>query len=264
MTEIDVPQLQLLSANLKPEECVKLVFLDSHPQLSDVQIRWLTREQSCFRRLVKWICHLRTVTRNTYTIVNDFLERIGRGDLIACLAEFNTKSSKPRKVIRNVQPDDEEDYEDNQAVTPKPKEPKVTKPITPYSNQTIDKISGQTAIRISLKTAGIILLSTISLTCFCTLFIRNRLANLFNKVRRKKKKSKLMPFETDNIADVSRSYYVRKPRLKRKRAPSYEMVHTATQNEVAPVPREPEEAAPTGCYKCYKKKRKKSAKRAYR
>ncbi|XP_029032218.1 uncharacterized protein LOC114871016 [Osmia bicornis bicornis] len=261
IAEIDVPQLQLLAANLKPEECVRLVFLDSHSQLSDVQIQKLTREQSCFRRLVKWICQLRTVTRNTYAIVNNFLERIGRRDLIACLAEFNMKSSRAPKVIRNVEPTDYfEDYEGITVTTSKPKDLQVTKTTNQYSNQTIEKISGQTTIKMSLRTVGIILVTIVLLTCCCTLFIRNRLAHLWNKIRGKKKKGKLIPIGTE---DISRSYFVRKPHTKRKR-PSYELVHAATQNNIVAVPKEPEEPPPTGCYKCYKKKRKKSAKRPHR
>lgn len=64
--------------------------------------------------------------------------------------------------------------------------------------------------------------------------------------------------------DVSQSYLIRKPRLKRKRAPSYELVHTATQNTAIPVSKEPEEPPVTGCYKCYKKKRKKRPKQPHR
>lgn len=72
---------------------------------------------------------------------------------------------------------------------------------------------------------------------------------------------KLIPIGTE---DISRSYFVRKSHAKRKRPPSYELVHAATQNNIVAVPKEPEEPPPTGCYKCYKKKRKKSAKRPHR
>ncbi|CAL7936060.1 unnamed protein product [Xylocopa violacea] len=267
IAEVGEPELQLLAANLKPEECVKLVSLDSHIPLSEAEIQKLAREQSCFRRLVKWICQLRTVTRNTYPILNDFLERIGRSDLVACLAELSMKSSKPPKVIRDVQAaDDSEDYEGITTTAPTSQtKAKDSQPDTKTDNQfpseAIEKISGHTTFKISLRTAGIVLASTILLTCCCTLLIRNRLLNLFNKIRGKKKKGKFIPIEDD--VDISRSYIVRKPRIKRKRAPSYEMVHTATQNNTVPVAKEPEEPQPS-CYKCYKKKRKKSTKRPHR
>ncbi|CAK9834330.1 hypothetical protein ANTRET_LOCUS10876 [Anthophora retusa] len=271
ITEVDVPELQLLASNLKPEECVKLVSLDSYSPLSDAQIEKLAREQSCFRRLVKWICELRTVTRNTYPILNDLLERIGRRDLIACLVEFSMKTSKSPKVIRDVQAaEDSEDYEGVAVTTtPKPKEDtkqevkpkKDGKDGTLFSNQTIEAITGYT-INVSLKTAGIVLVSTILLSCCCTLLIRRRITNLFNKLWRKKKKGKFIAIDDDR--DVARSYLIRKPRIKRKRAPSYELVHTATQSNTVLVPQEPEEPAPTGCYKCYKKKRKKNTRRPHR
>lgn len=57
---------------------------------------------------MKWVCHLKTVTRNTYPILNSLLERIGRRDLIACLAELGAKTSKSPKVIREVRTDDPE------------------------------------------------------------------------------------------------------------------------------------------------------------
>ncbi|CAK9796747.1 hypothetical protein ANTQUA_LOCUS872 [Anthophora quadrimaculata] len=295
ITEVDVPELQLLASNLKPEECVKLVSLDSHSPLSDAQIEKLAREQSCFRRLVKWICELRTVTRNTYPILNDLLERIGRRDLIACLVEFSMKTSKSPKVIRDVQAaEDSEDYEGVAVTTtPKPKEDtkqevkpkKDDKDGTLFSNQTIEAITGNKypinfmiiptqstkyafrtftgyTINVSLKTAGIVLVSTILLSCCCTLLIRRRITNLFNKLRRKKKKGKFIAIDDDR--DVARSYLIRKPRIKRKRAPSYELVHTATQSNTVLVPQEPEEPPPTGCSKCYKKKRKKNTRRPHR
>ncbi|XP_076248675.1 uncharacterized protein LOC143188352 [Calliopsis andreniformis] len=180
------------------------------------------------------------------------------------------RSSRSPKVIREAQlADDSEDYEGVTTVAAAEAEAKGknvqqdTKATTPYSNQTIDKISGATAIRISLKTAGVILLSTILFTCCCTLFVRNKLMKLFNKIRGKKKKGKLIPIIAED-ADVSKSYYIRKPRVKRKRAPSYEVVHAATQNTIPVELPEPEEPAPTGCYRCYKKKRKKSTKRQRR
>ncbi|KAF3421794.1 hypothetical protein E2986_09903 [Frieseomelitta varia] len=196
ITEVDVPELQLLASNLKPEECVKLVSLDSDTcevflnaddvyltaRLSEAQIEKLAREQNCFRRLVKWVCHLKTVTRNTYPILNSLLERIGRRDLIACLAELSTKTSKSPKVIREARTDDPDKF-------------------------------------------------------------------------------------IEDARDVSRSYFVRKPRAKRKRPPSYEMVHTATENATvaAPPPKEePEEPELPACYRCFKKKRKKSTRRPNR
>ncbi|XP_017755511.1 PREDICTED: uncharacterized protein LOC108547472 [Eufriesea mexicana] len=267
IAEVDVPELQLLASNLKPEECVKLVFLDSQTPLSKAQIQKLAREQSCFRRLVKWICQLRTVTRNTYPILNNLLERIGRKDLIACLAEFGTKSSKSPKVIRDVQAaEDSDDYEGVVATAPPKPEEKDSKTYSKTQNQSSDKVIEKirhTAVNVSVQTAGIVIVLVILLTCCCTLFIRSKMANLLNRIRGKKKKGKLIAIGEEGD-DVSKSYLIRKPRVKRKRAPSYEMVHTATQNTVVPVPKEPEEPPVTGCYKCYKKKRKKRAKQPHR
>lgn len=124
ITEVDVPELQLLASNLKPEECVKLVSLGSNSPLSETQIQKLARDQNCFRRLVKWICQLRTVTRNTYPILNDHLKRIGRRDLVACLAEFSMKTTNAPKVIRQVQPIGDYDEYQPPNTTPKPKFPK--------------------------------------------------------------------------------------------------------------------------------------------
>ncbi|XP_076636868.1 uncharacterized protein LOC143349469 [Colletes latitarsis] len=273
--EVDVPELELLASNLKPEECVRLVSLDSQSPLSDAEIQKLAKEQSCFRRLVKWICQLKTVTKNTYPIVNDFLERIGRRDLIACLSEFSMKSSKSPKVIRDVQSaDDSEDEEGGVTTSTETIRSKDVPASTQNSNQTIDKLSGSTSIRVSLQTAGIVMITTILLTCCCTLFIRYRIANLFHSIfrrnkKKKKKTSKLkgkyVTIDTDDPEDVSRGYVVRKSRAKRKRAPSYELIDTGTQNTITVVPKEPEEAPPTGCYKCYKKKRKvKGAKSPHR
>ncbi|XP_076666926.1 uncharacterized protein LOC143368265 [Andrena cerasifolii] len=176
------------------------------------------------------------------------------------------RGSKSPKVVREVSStDDTEDYEGITTLAASlttQKEADVQD--NRNSNQTIDKISvtGSTTIRISLQTAGIVLLSTILLTCCCTLFIRNKITKLFNKIRGKTRKGKFVPIVAADAEDVSRSYYVRKPRAKRKRAPSYELVHTATQNAVPVVVKEPEEPPPTGCYRCYKKKRKKSARRS--
>ncbi|KZC04551.1 Globin [Dufourea novaeangliae] len=148
-TEIDVPELRLLASKLKPDECVRFVSLDTQYPLSDGEVQKLAREQSCFRRLIKWICQVRTVTKNTYPIVNDILERIGRVDLVACLTRLNMKASKPPKVIRDVQAaDDSEDYEGIttiavQATKPKEKaSPKPAKVDSKKSNETIDKIIG--------------------------------------------------------------------------------------------------------------------------
>ncbi|XP_076763852.1 uncharacterized protein LOC143431181 [Xylocopa sonorina] len=178
------------------------------------------------------------------------------------------KSSKPPKVIRDVQAaDDSEDYEGVTTAVPtqtkgKDSQPEHKTTDSQFPSEAIEKISGHTTFKVSLRTAGIVLASTILLTCCCTLFIRNRLFNLFNKIRGKKKKGKFIPIEDD--VDIARSYLVRKPRVKRKRAPSYELVHTATQNNTVAAPREPEEPQPTACYKCYRKKRKKSTKRPHR
>ncbi|XP_043262257.1 uncharacterized protein LOC122403041 [Colletes gigas] len=191
------------------------------------------------------------------------------------------KSSKPPKVIRDVQSaDDSEDEEGGVTTSTETIRSKDVTASTQNTNQTIDKLSGSTSIRVSLQTAGIVMITTILLTCCCTLFIRYRLANLFNSIfrRNKKKKkktnklkgtvssiSKYVTIDTDDPEDVSRSYVVRKSRAKRKRAPSYELVDTGTQNTITVVPKEPEETPPTGCSKCYKKKRKvKSAKSPHR
>ncbi|XP_076649841.1 uncharacterized protein LOC143357311 [Halictus rubicundus] len=267
ITEIDVPELQLLASNLKPEECIKLISLDSQSPLSDEDVQKLAREQSCFRKLVKWICQLRTVTKNTWPIVNDLLERIGRRDLVACLTELRMKTSKSPKVIRDVQL--AEDSEDNEviatatapAITTKEKDVKAT---TQNANQTIKKVSaiGQKTFKVSIRTAGLVIASTILLTCCCTLFIRRRLANLCSRIfrRKKKKKGKLI----DDGEGVSRSYYIRKPRAKKKKVSSYELINTGTQGPMYIAPAEPEPPPPTGCYKCYKKKRKKSTRRPHR
>ncbi|KAK1125259.1 hypothetical protein K0M31_005633 [Melipona bicolor] len=266
ITEVDVPELQLLASNLKPEECVKLVSLDSNTQLSEAQIENLAREQNCFRRLVKWVCHLKTVTRNTYPILNSLLERIGRRDLIACLAELGAKTSKSPKVIREVRTDDPDDYEDTATTAPTKKEKDSDTDQNQFSDQMIEKISGRTTIKLSLHTAGIVVASIVLVTCLCTCLcsylIRRRLTKIYEKIRGKKKKGKFI----EDAGDVSRSYFVRKPRAKRKRPPSYEMVHTATENATvaAPPPKEPEEPELPACYRCFKKKRKKSRRRPNR
>ncbi|XP_054000704.1 uncharacterized protein LOC128888092 [Hylaeus anthracinus] len=171
------------------------------------------------------------------------------------------KSSKASKVARDVQ--SAEDSEEDPITTTisaqpgKGKDTTVSTSSTKSSNQTIDRLSGYT-IKVSIKTGGIVLISTILLTCCCTLFIRHRIANVFNRIfgrskkTKSKKKGKYIAIDTDEPG-----YYVRKARPKRKREPSYELVDMGTQNTIAVVPKEPEEPPPTGCYKCYKKKRKK-------
>ncbi|CAD1478990.1 unnamed protein product, partial [Heterotrigona itama] len=234
-------------------------------QLSETQIKKLAREQNCFRRLVKWVCHLKTVTRNTYPILNSLLERIGRRDLIACLAELSTKTSKSPKVIRKVRADDSDDYEETATTAPTKKEKHSDTEQAQVSNQMIEKISGRTTIKLSLRNAGIVVASIILVTCLCTCLcsyiIRRRLTKMYEKIRGKKKKGKFI-----EDTGVSRRYFARKPRAKRKRPPSYEMVHTATENAtmVAPPPKEPEEPELPACYRCFKKKRKKSARRPNR
>ncbi|XP_076302811.1 uncharacterized protein LOC143221185 isoform X3 [Lasioglossum baleicum] len=267
ITEIDVPELQLLASNLKPEECIQFISLDSQFPLSDEEVQKLAREQSCFRNLVKWICQLRTVTKNTWPVVNERLERIGRKDLVACLTEFKMKTSKSPKVIREVQlAEDSEGDEGVATAAVPPTTPKGTdaNATTQNANQTINKFRaiGQKTFKVSLRTAGLVVASTILVTCCCTLFIRRSLANLWNKIfrRKKKKKGKLI----DEGEVVSRSYFVRKPRAKKKRASSYELINTGTQGTMYIAPAEPEPPEPTGCYKCYKKKRKKSTRRPHR
>ncbi|XP_043524349.1 uncharacterized protein LOC122536226 isoform X1 [Frieseomelitta varia] len=286
ITEVDVPELQLLASNLKPEECVKLVSLDSDTRLSEAQIEKLAREQNCFRRLVKWVCHLKTVTRNTYPILNSLLERIGRRDLIACLAELSTKTSKSPKVIREARTDDPDDYEETATTVPTKKEKDSDSGQAQLSDQMIEKISGRTTIKLSLHSAGIVVASIILVTCLCTCLcsyiVRRRLTKIYEKIRGKRKKGFILLFRDSRVnlidclsiskfiedaRDVSRSYFVRKPRAKRKRPPSYEMVHTATENATvaAPPPKEePEEPELPACYRCFKKKRKKSTRRPNR
>ncbi|XP_076302804.1 uncharacterized protein LOC143221185 isoform X2 [Lasioglossum baleicum] len=142
ITEIDVPELQLLASNLKPEECIQFISLDSQFPLSDEEVQKLAREQSCFRNLVKWICQLRTVTKNTWPVVNERLERIGRKDLVACLTEFKMKTSKSPKVIREVQlAEDSEGDEGVATAAVPPTTPKGTdaNATTQNANQTINK-----------------------------------------------------------------------------------------------------------------------------
>ncbi|XP_017885668.1 uncharacterized protein LOC108628341 isoform X2 [Ceratina calcarata] len=255
-TEVDVPELHLLASNLKPEECAKLVLLNSDREPSEDEVNSLAREQTCFRRLVKWVCQLRTVTRNTYPILNDLLERIGRPDLIECLQDL--RDGRKPLVVR--QADESEDYE-AEPTTAATASAKSKEENNQFPSDAIKKIGGGTTLKVTLKTAGIVLASTVLLTCCCTLIIRNRLTKVLSKIRGKKKKNKLI----DETEDVARSYLIRRPRrIKRKRAPSYEMVHTATQNTLTLGAAEPvvEEPQPTpACFKCYKKKRKKTAKK---
>ncbi|XP_078037148.1 uncharacterized protein LOC144470150 [Augochlora pura] len=271
ITEIDVPELQLLASHLKPEECVKLVSLDSPYPLSDEDVQKLAREQNCFRILVKWICQLRTVTKNTCPIVNDLLERIGRRDLAECLTELKMKTSKSPKVVRDVQLAGDTEDEEGAATTTMPTVTTKAEDIkadNQTANKTLTKTSalGQKTLKISLRTAGLVVAFTILLTCCCTLFIRNRLANLWNKIfrRKKKKKGKLIAALEDDD-EVSKSYFIRKSRVKKKKSPSYELINTGTQNTMLITPAETEpEPSPTNCYKCYKKKRKKSTRRPHR
>ncbi|XP_033183834.1 uncharacterized protein LOC117235201 [Bombus vosnesenskii] len=173
------------------------------------------------------------------------------------------KTSKSPKVIREAQADDLDEYEGVATTATLKEKDSNTEP--QLSEQMIQKISGRTTIKLSLHSAGIVLASIIVVSCLCTLLIRNRLMKLFDRIRGKKKKGKFIAIG-DDIEDVSRSYFIRKPRIKRKRPPSYELVHTATQNSAPPpsVPQEPEEPEPMACYRCYKKKRKKSTKRPKR
>ncbi|XP_076226650.1 uncharacterized protein LOC116431279 isoform X2 [Nomia melanderi] len=118
---------------------------DPNASLSDEEIQKLAEEQSCFRRLVKWICQLRTVTKNTCPIVNDLLERIGREDLVACHTEHNMKPSKTPKVIREVQlAEDSEDDEGAAAIAAPTNTSNATntKSDSQNLNQTTSKISG--------------------------------------------------------------------------------------------------------------------------
>ncbi|XP_031776161.1 uncharacterized protein LOC105737221 isoform X2 [Apis florea] len=163
------------------------------------------------------------------------------------------KTTNVPKVIRQVQPIGDYDEYQPPNTTPKPKLPKE-----------IEKIRF-TTFTLSVQTATIIVISIILVTCCCTLFIKKKFGHLFDRLRGKKKKGKLIMIEEEG-GDISRSYFFRKPRRKRKRAPSYEMVHTATQNVTAPTtPKEAEETTKSpGCQRCFKKKRKRTAKRPHR
>ncbi|XP_028520155.2 uncharacterized protein LOC107992843 [Apis cerana] len=164
------------------------------------------------------------------------------------------KTTNAPKVIRQVQPIGDYDEYQPPNTTPKPKFPKQ-----------IEKIR-LTTFTLSVQTATIIVISIILITCCCTLFIKKKFGHLFDRLRGKKKKGKLIMIEEEG-GDISRSYFLRKPRRKRKRAPSYEMVHTATQNVAVPVTpaKEVEETTKSpGCQRCFKKKRKRTAKRPHR
>ncbi|XP_076477714.1 uncharacterized protein LOC117153681 [Bombus vancouverensis nearcticus] len=82
ITEVDVPELQLLASNLKPEECVKLVSLDSNKRNVDDDI-------PCIRHLLHWNSSPAEGKGNTHEILTHRLRQINRNDL----ADWLGKSS---------------------------------------------------------------------------------------------------------------------------------------------------------------------------
>ncbi|KAG7189404.1 hypothetical protein KM043_017110 [Ampulex compressa] len=268
----ELSELQTLAALLKPEECTRFVSVNPNCVTSKAQRRRQSDRQDCFQKLMKWICHKKTSNRNTRSVVMDRLRDIGRGDLIACLPVFSATPSASQKVVRAAQSVSEYDDYDGTTVpagaksqNKNTKDSGTQKDDAAQSNKTKAGIfsNGYTYVKLSLRTAGIIVLSTILLTCCCTLFIRSKLTKLCSGFRGKKKKSKFIPVDGDDERAVPRrGLSLKKSRKKRKRMPSYDMVHASTQDSATTEVREPEEPPPTGCYKCYKKKRKKAGKKS--